>query len=251
MIIPLEPTSTRRPGHPPATTAPEDPASVYPRQPQTVSYHYVTLTVSRPSYTQYTTILLGTVTDDNKPGALPDQTSSSAPAAQCCSTTTTTTPSAAAGDGASSDGDSARTALIIVGVLLGIVFVGVLWCCCCGSFPIRGGGRGGWSRSPSPSSSSDRKDRRDLRDRQGLRGLRGSRDRRDRRDHPDQLARLDRDPVRPATQAIPDGYILGLRPVPRRAEGFMPGLGPGQLRRDAFGLKPAPCRDVSMLEPRA
>ncbi len=97
------------------TGSPAMTPAVYVRQEEP---YYVTLTIARPSSTEYKTVLLGTKTNyvPQQPNTAVQQPSP-APAA------------AAAGGGGSSGGsDSLQTAAIVLGVLFGLITIASLWC---------------------------------------------------------------------------------------------------------------------------
>lgn len=91
------------------------PRQVTMRVPRGEILYYVTLTITRDGSTRYTTILLGTKTNEPQSPFTPTST----PPQE-------TTTAGESSSGSSGGRDTAVTALIVVGVLLGVVLILVL-----------------------------------------------------------------------------------------------------------------------------
>jgi len=100
------------------------PRQVTMRVPRGDILYYVTLTITRDGSTRYTTILLGTKTNEPQSPFTPTST----PPQE-------TTTAGESSSGSSGGRDTAVTALIVVGVLLGVVLIlALLWWCCIAPF---------------------------------------------------------------------------------------------------------------------
>ena len=123
--LPPIPTSTHQPQprlHPPTIPTVVDAAAPAQRASQNGVPYYVTLTITRNSYAELTTILLGTITSNWRP--VP-----SADAPQPTSLPSDDSNSGGGGSGGGGGGglDSARKALIVLGAFLGTSLVLLLW----------------------------------------------------------------------------------------------------------------------------